>query len=322
MHLRQTVIEGRMSTELRRQLREAPRPLPWISGATPHHAQLAEAAGFRLFGISGSQAAAHVMGMPDAGLMTLSEAVENIRRVCRAISIPVIADGETGFGNVVNVTRMVLDFIDAGVAGLFLEDQTFPKRCGYTKGVEVIPIPEAVAKYRAALAARDGADPDVVVIARTDARAAVGGGMDEVLRRCDAYLGAGVDMLMVMALQSREEMRRVTEAFPGTDIYINASSVRPALSHDEYREIGVATYNVSISKVAQIMMHGFLRDYRERGADAFNAFMETVRDQPHGTFGYLELTGFPAVLELERRFLPEEALRKYDASLGEYDPRT
>jgi 2-methylisocitrate lyase-like PEP mutase family enzyme len=321
MHLRDTVIQGRMSTELRRQLREDPRPLPWISGATPHHAQLAEAAGFRLFGISGSQAAAHIMGMPDAGLMTLTEVVDNIRRVCQSVTIPVIADCETGFGNVVNTTRAVHDFIAAGAAGFFLEDQSFPKRCGFTKGVEVIPIPEAVAKYRAACAMRDRLDPDVVVIARTDSRAAVGGSVEEVLRRCEAYLAAGADMLMVMALQSREEMRRVMEAFPDAAIYINASSVRPALTHSEYQEFSVASYNVSISKVAQIMMQRFLAEYRERGADAFNDFMAEAKAQPKDTFAYLELTGFPAVLELERKFLPEEHLSKYELSLGEYDPR-
>jgi 2-methylisocitrate lyase-like PEP mutase family enzyme len=97
----------------------------------------------------------------------------------------VIADCETGFGNVVNVTRAVHDFIDAGVAGFFLEDQVFPKRCGYTTGVEVIPIPDALAKYRAACDVRDAGDPD------------------EVLRRCEAYLSTRVDMLMIMALQSR-----------------------------------------------------------------------------------------------------------------------
>jgi hypothetical protein len=107
----------------------------------------------------------------------------------------------------------------------------------YTKGVEVISISEAVAKYRAAVAERDRLGPDVVVIARTDTRAAIGSGLDEVLRRCEAYLGAGVDMLMVMALQSREEMRRVVDAFPGADV-INASSIRPALSDAEYVEMG------------------------------------------------------------------------------------
>jgi len=114
----------------------------------------------------------------------------------------------------------VHEFISAGVAGFFREDQVFPKRCGYTKGVEVISISEAVAKYRAAVAERDRLGPDVVVIARTDTRAAIGSGLDEVLRRCEAYLGAGVDMLMVMALQSREEMRRVVDAFPGADVSV------------------------------------------------------------------------------------------------------
>ncbi len=322
MHLRETVISGRMSTELRRQLREDAKPLVAISGATPHHAQLTEAAGFRLFFHSGSQAAAHILGMPDAGLMTLSEASENIRRVCQSISIPVIADCETGFGNVVNTTRAVYEFINAGVAGFFLEDQTFPKRCGFTKGVEVVSIEEATSKYRAACAERDRLDPDVVVIARTDSRAAAGGSVDEVLRRCEAYLDAGVDMLMVMALQSRDEMRRVVEAFPDNHIYINASAVKPALSAAEYADIGVSTYNISISKVAQLMMERFLRDCKERNADAFNDFMETQKESKLGTFSYLDLTGFPAVVELEKRFLPEASLTKYEASLGEYDPRS
>jgi 2-methylisocitrate lyase-like PEP mutase family enzyme len=310
-----------MSTELRRQLREEPWPLAGISGATPHHAQLAEATGFRLFFLSGSQAAAHIMGMPDAGLMTLSEAVENIRRICQAVTIPVIADCETGFGNVVNTTRAVHDFIDAGVAGFFLEDQVFPKRCGYTKGVEIIPIPDAVAKYRAACDARDAGDPDVVVLARTDSRAAVSGGLDEVLRRCEAYLRTEVDILMIMALQSREEIRRLREAFPEAAMYINASGVKPALSNDEYRELGVATYNISISKVAQLMMHDFLLDCRRRGADALNDFMGAVQGHPDGEFSYLELTGFPAVVEIEKRYLDQAALDKYGASLGTYDPR-
>ena len=258
MHLRDTIVSGSMSAELRRQLSEESRPLVAISGATPHHAQLAEAAGFRLFFHSGSQAAAHVLGLPDAGLMTLTEAADNIRRICQSVTIPVIADCENGFGNAVNATRAVYELITAGVAGFFLEDQVFPKRCGFTKGVEVVPIAEAVSKYRAACAQRDRLDPDVVVIARTDSRAAVGGSVEEVLRRCEAYLNAGVDMLMVVALRSREEMTRVLEAFPETPIYINAGAVKPELSAAEYREMGVATYNISLSKVAAAV-HGRLR---------------------------------------------------------------
>lgn len=320
MHLRPTVCTGRMSTELRRQLREEAGPICAISGATPHHAQLTEAAGFRLFFHSGSQAAANIVGLPDAGLMTLTEATDNLRRICQSVTIPVIADCETGFGNVVNTTRAVHEFITAGVAGFFLEDQVFPKRCGFTKGVEIIGIDEATGKYRAAMAERNRLDPDVVVIARTDARAAVGGGMDEVMRRCEAYLSAGVDMLMVMALQSREEMRRVTEAFPGVPIYINASSVRPLIGHSEYGALGCTVYNISVAKVAQIMMERFLAECRQRGAEAFNDFMASDTATGKSTFGYLNLTAFPAVVEIERTFLPREALAKYEQSLGEYDP--
>jgi 2-methylisocitrate lyase-like PEP mutase family enzyme len=309
-----------MSAELRRQLREDAKPLAWISGATPHHAQLAEAAGFRLFGVSGSQAAAHILGLPDAGLMTLTEAVENLRRVCQAISIPVIADCETGFGNVVNTTRAVTEFIQAGAAGFFLEDQTFPKRCGFTKGVEVVPIAEACSKYRAAKDARDAIDPDVVLIARTDSRAAANGtGLPGVLQRCEAYLEAGADMLMVMALQSREEVRELRSTFPDALIYVNASAINPPLTHDEYIELGMTTYNVSISKVAQLMMSTFLEDYRQRGADAYNAFLAGNSSDQSQMFKYLELTGFPKVVELERRYL--DAGAKYDQSLGVYDPR-
>ncbi len=321
MHLRKRMVEGRMSTELRRLLKERQGAICAISGATPHHAQLTEAAGFPLFFQSGSQAAATILGLPDAGLMTMTEATDNLRRICQSVTIPVIADCETGFGNVVNTTRAVHEFITAGVAGLFLEDQVFPKRCGFTKGVEVIPIDEAVGKYRAALAERDKLDPDVVIIARTDSRAAAGGDVDQVLRRCEAYLGAGVDMLMVMALQSRDEMRRVMEAFKGADIYVNASAIKPGLTHGEYAEMGVATYNISIAKVAQIMMERFLADCSERGADAFNDFMQSDTAAGRNTFGYLDLTAFSAIVEIERAFLPEQALKKYDATLGEYDPR-
>lgn len=322
MLLRKKVVEGKMSTELRRQLREDKWPLPWISGATPHHAQLAEATGFRLFGLSGSQSSAHIMGLPDAGLMTLTEVVDNLRRVCQCVSIPVIADCETGFGNVVNVTRAVSDFITAGAAGLYLEDQVFPKRCGYTKGVEIISAQDVMAKYRAACDVRDAMDPDFVIIARTDSRAAVGGGLDEVLRRVEAYLTTPIDMVMVMALQSREELRKVKETFPGKLVFFNASAIKPALTTKEYEELGVATYSLSISKVAQLMMHNFLLDYKERGADALNAFNDTLEGHPLGEFSYLELTGFPAVVEIEKKYLGQGALKdKYEGSVATYDPR-
>lgn len=321
MRLRPKTFEGRASTELRRLLRDEAAPLVSIGGGTPHHAQLAEATGFKLFGLSGSQASAHVLGMPDAGLMTMTEVVENARRICQAVSIPVIADGETGFGNVVNASRAVSELIEAGVAGLFIEDQVFPKRCGFTAGVEIVPVQEAAGKLRAAIAVRDDLDPDVVIMARTDSRASVGGSMDEVLRRCDAYLKVGVDMLMITALQSREEIRTVTETFPEARLELNVSGLDPALTSQEFRDFGIAITTMSISKVAQVMMYDFLLEFRERGFDAFNEFSARAKNHPIGIFGFLELTGFPRVLEIERSFLSAESLAKYDQTLSLYDPR-
>jgi 2-methylisocitrate lyase-like PEP mutase family enzyme len=321
MRLRPRTIQGKASTELRRLLRDEPRPIVSIGGGTAHHAQLAEATGFKLFALSGSQASAHILGLPDAGLMTLSEVAENARRICQAVSIPVLADCETGFGNVLNTTRAVGELIDAGVAGLFIEDQVFPKRCGFTKGLEIIPCEEAVGKLRAALAVRDELDPDVVIMARTDSRACVGGSIEEVLRRCDAYLTAGVDMLMITALQSREEIRRIRDAFPEARIQLNISGIDPPLSGEELRALDVSIVDISISKVAQVMMHDFLTELRSDGIDVFNAFTVKHKEHPIGIFGFLELTGFPKLLEIERRYLGAEALRKYEQSMGLYDPR-
>jgi 2-methylisocitrate lyase-like PEP mutase family enzyme len=279
MRLRPRVIEGKASSELRRQLREEEHPLISIGGATPHHAQLAEATGFRLFGLSGSQASAHLLGLPDAGLMTMSEVVNNARNICQAVSIPVLADCETGFGNVLNTTRAVSDLIGAGVAGFFIEDQVFPKRCGFTSGVQIVRVEEVTSKLRAAIAVRDELDPDVVVLARTDSRACVGGSVDEVLRRCEAYLAAGVDMLMITALQSREEIRTVREAFPDALLQLNIS-INPPLTEGEFREFRVSIFDISISKIAQMMMYDFLVKLRHDGIAAFNEFTNRTKIIP------------------------------------------
>jgi len=321
MRLRPRTNKGKASSELRRMLRDESLPLLAIGGGTSHHAQLAEATGFKLFGLSGSQASAHIMGMPDSGIMTLTEVVENARRICQAVSIPVIADGETGFGNVLNATRTASDLINAGVAGFFIEDQVFPKRCGFTKGVEVVAAEEAAGKLRAAKAVRDELDPDVVLIARTDARSAVGGGMDEVLRRCEIYLNAGVDMLLITALQNREEIRKVRERFPDASIELNISGINPPLTMEEFRQFKICIMTMPISKVAQIMMYDFLHAYRDRGLEVFNEFTEKNKRHPFGIFGFLELTGFPRLLEIEKQFLSSEQIAKYDQSIGIYDPR-
>jgi 2-methylisocitrate lyase-like PEP mutase family enzyme len=321
MRLRDDVVVGKPSTHFRRLLEQGPLPLAGVWGATAQHAQLAEATGFSHFGISGANTSMHLLGLPDAGFITMTELVENTRRICRSVSIPVIVDCDTGFGNAINVLRTVEEVIRAGAASLFMEDQAAPKRCGFVKGKELIPIPEAVSKYRAACDVRDALDPDFIIQARTDARGAVGGGMDEVMRRCEAYLTAGVDMLYVEALQSREEIRRVREAFPDTWLKVTPYAIEPAVSTAEMASLGVCTVGVHITKVGAIAMYDFLKEYAVRGSDLFNEFAAKHKSHPLGGFGVFDLTGFPKVSELEAKYLGADQLARYEDSIGVYDPR-
>jgi 2-methylisocitrate lyase-like PEP mutase family enzyme len=316
---RDDVVTLKPSAELRRQMREGPFPLKVASGSTPQQAQLSEAAGLRLFSISGSATSAELLGLPDAGLLSLTEIVDNARRVCAAVSIPVIVDVDTGFGNPVGVKRTVSEVIKAGVAGFFIEDQVTPKRCGFTSGTEVIPVEDMVAKLRSARDMRDSLDPDVVMIARTDARNALGGGLEEVLRRCAAYLEAGADVLMVTALRDRDEIQIVRDAFPDAHLNAVVHGIRPRLTTEEYAKYRLFNQSVKVNVVGSIAMYDFLRDYAERGADAYVDYLDAHAGNPLVDFGFLDLTGFPKVIEIEKKYLPAERLKKYEGSDAFYD---
>jgi 2-methylisocitrate lyase-like PEP mutase family enzyme len=315
MRLRDRVIEGKASSELRRLLREEALPIMAVGGAIPNHAQLAEATGYKLFSLSGSQASSHLLGLPDAGLMTLSEVTDNVRNICQSVSIPVFVDGDAGFGGLANVARLASDLIDAGVAGFYIEDQVTPKRCGHMQGIEIVTVQEAVSKLKVAMEVRDAMDPDVVVMARTDSYAAANGGPDETLRRAEAYLGAGVDMLMLTALKTREEVRAVRERFPQAHLELNVN-FDPPLSHEEQRELRIAFSTVSIAKLGQIMMYDLLMEIGDGGLDTLNTFTQRNKNHPFGMFGFLGLTGVDKIVELEKRHLGAEGLRKYERTGG------
>jgi 2-methylisocitrate lyase-like PEP mutase family enzyme len=173
-------------------------------------ARLVEQAGFAAAYMTGAGTSmAH--GFPDFGLLGMSEMVENAAMMARTVAIPLIADADTGYGNELNVTRTVREFEARGVAGIHIEDQTSPKRCGHLDGKEVISAPEFVAKIRAAVAARR--DPDFLIIARTDSRAV--SGFDEAITRANAALSAGADVAFVEAVQSPEELSLVPQRVNG-----------------------------------------------------------------------------------------------------------
>ncbi|MDQ7849448.1 MAG: isocitrate lyase/PEP mutase family protein [Armatimonadota bacterium] len=197
-------------------------------------ARLAEDAGFEAVYASGG-AIARSAGLPDLGLLTLSEMVERVRQITQAVAVPVIADANTGYGSALNVRRTVRLYEDAGVAALHLEDQVTPKRCGHYQGQEVIPAEEMVGKIRAAVEARR--DPGLVIIARTDARLAVS--LEEALRRARLYAGAGADVLFVEAPRTREEVAAIREAVQVPLLYnLTYSGKSPLLSPEELRAMG------------------------------------------------------------------------------------
>ncbi len=180
-------------------------------------AKLIEAAGFPVTFMSGFAVSAARLALPDTGLISYGEMVDQGRAICSAVSIPVIGDGDTGYGNAVNVKRTVRGYAQAGFAGVMIEDQVVPKRCGHTRGKLVVPRNEAVARIRAAIDARDElrdqTGTDIVLVARTDARAPHG--LDEALWRAKTFADLGADVLFVEAPQSEEEMATVCGEVPG-----------------------------------------------------------------------------------------------------------
>ena len=245
-------------------------------------ARVAEAAGFEILHVTGFGSAAAITGGPDIGLVTMTEMVETTRRVCDAVERPVIADADCGYGNPLNVMRTVRALEAAGAAGLHLEDQVTPKRCGHMAGKAVIPTAEMVAKVAAAVDARR--DEDFVIIARTDARAPEG--LDAALERAHAYSAAGADVLFVEAPESVEEIQRIATEVPGPQLFNWAYEGRtPHVSRRLLEELGFAWIlfaDVALAvhraaagfyeRLAEIDSPDELRDLLT-GFDAFNEFV-------------------------------------------------
>jgi len=218
----------RATTRLRQRLaRREALVAPFVFDGL--QARLARAAGFEAVYMTGfGTAAAH--GLPDVGLLGLAEMSANVRIVARAAEVPAICDADTGYGNAASVRHAVRAYEDAGAAALHLEDQVWPKRCGFLAGKAVVPQEEMVAKVRAACAARR--DPDFVVIARTDALAPLG--WDEALRRAHAYREAGADLLFVDGVRSRADAERYARALPDVPLVYNG----PLLTGEEATQLG------------------------------------------------------------------------------------
>ncbi len=262
----------------------------------PLGARLIEEAGFPAVYMTGFGTAAGRLGRPDVGLLTLSEMVDNARRIADAVDLPVIADADTGYGNPLNVIRTVREYEAAGVAAIHLEDQVMPKKCGHMKGKELIPAGEMAAKVSAAIAARRS--PDFLIIARTDARAVEG--LSGALARAQRYRDAGADVLFIEAPESMEEIREIAERFAGVPLLFNyAEGGRtPAVTHAFLRELGfgLVIFPISTLLVATAAMRSVLREIKASGTPI------DVLPSMLGFDAFLDFIGVGEIRELEQRF--------------------
>jgi 2,3-dimethylmalate lyase len=198
-------------------------------------AKIASRAGFEVIFITGYSLSATLLGEPDFGLLTQTEVVNAAQRICSVVDTPVIVDADTGYGNAINVIRTVQDLIRAGAAGMFLEDQVWPKRCGHMKGKQVIPVDEQLKKLRAAIEARS--DHDFYIVARTDSRQALG--LTEAITRGIAFKQAGADAVFVEAPESKEEMKEIARQVPGPLVAnMLERGVTPLMGPQELHELG------------------------------------------------------------------------------------
>src|ERR1700761_1813378 len=220
-------------------------------------ARLVEEAGFPAAYMTGFGTAASTLGRPDVGLLTLSEMVDNARRISAAVELPVIADADTGYGNPLNVIRTVRDYEQAGVAAIHLEDQVSPKRCGHMSGKSVIPVEDMVAKLHAAVDART--DPDFVLIARTDALAVEG--VDAAIERARRYAQAGADVLWIQAPDTEQELEKIAAELDGHTLLLNwlEGGRTPAIDIDRIRKMKFALVLFPIGSV--LAMASGLREH-------------------------------------------------------------
>lgn len=209
-------------------------------------AKIIEKCGFEAIQITGYGVAASLLGKPDVGILSMSEMLNQTRNICKSVEIPVMADGDTGFGNAVNVYHAVQAFEDAGAAGINLEDQVFPKKCGHMDGKKVISLEEMLGKIKAAAFARK--DKDFVINARTDAIAVYG--VDEAIRRANAYAEAGADLIFVEAMRSEEEIKYVIDNVKApVSVNMVDGGKTPIISLLRLEELGAARVSIPVTTI-------------------------------------------------------------------------
>jgi len=312
-------MENKLSAKLRALL--ARQELLVMSGGfSPLHARMSEVLGYEAFFMSGSQVCAYVYGYPDVGLVGLSEMVEAVRRLTAACNIPIFADADTGYGNAVNVYHTVQAYIRAGAAGLHIEDQEAPKKSGTHAGRRLISREEAIGKYKAAVAAKKELDPDFVICARCDSIGSEGGGFEDAVDRSIAYVKeAGVDVIWVNTLRTREEIALACRRIPAPVIapYYGA---RPSPTFEEFQKLGAAAVLYPSLTTANGLQATWelLHEFKERGPVVLEEWNKKAEASPWGTVPRTHDPLLPAnkIMQLEDDFIPKDLQRDYAKTFG------
>ncbi|MEW6443074.1 MAG: isocitrate lyase/PEP mutase family protein [bacterium] len=259
-------------------------------------AKLVEEAGFNCVYMSGYCTAAFIYGYPDLGLVTMSEMLANARLLAEAVELPLIADGDTGYGNPINVVRTVREYERAGAAALHIEDQVWPKRCGHMTGKQVVPKEEMTAKIRAAVDAR--ASDDFVIIARTDAIGVEG--LESAIDRLHAYAAAGADVVFADGQTNMEQIERVPKECTEAPCMINMGPLTPALSVADIQKLGyaVAIFPAVCLGPAVLSVQDALRTFRGTGRTPALEGEELIR--LFGSFN--KLMGADRYMALDRKY--------------------
>jgi len=277
-----------------RELLDAPEPVLAPGAYDALSARLVARAGFPAVYMTGFGASASLLGRPDVGLLSFDEMAGHARRLAQAVSVPLIADADDGYGNPLNVMRTVREYAAAGVAALHIEDQVAPKRCGHMEGKEVIAAAEMAEKVRAAVEARG--EGELLIIARTDARAVEG--LDAALERARRYRDAGADVLFVEAPESEAEVAAVAQAFPETPLLFNAveGGRTPLLGLARLRELGFRLVLCPLTALlaATAAVQEALAALRRSGMPDDDGALSFS--------GFTDLIGLPEIQRLEARY--------------------
>ena len=243
--------------------------------------------------MSGFAVSSTRLGMPDTGLISFAEMAEQVRNICNVTSIPIIFDGDTGYGNAVNVYRTVRGFADAGAAAIMIEDQKWPKKCGHTKGKDVVELDEANSRIKAAVDASKMNNKDILVMARTDAIATRG--LDDAIKRMQKFSELGADILFVEAIKSKEDMKRVIKEVPGHHmINLIEDGETPLLEINELEDIGfkIAVFPLTLMSASVKTMQESLKNMKNKTYNTNVSKFSDLRD----------IVGFNEYYEIEDKY--------------------